>query len=317
MVSRAVQNAYQLSVIGKEAVEWLDETELSCDAGECVLSLDALISVGSKHLAVLEKFESIIASNPLGLKPSVPVAPLRQWIESWRAAAAEAEMLGLDRHISYKYWHHNIGMPDVVIRASNWFDTAEKLAEAVDTQRLRKFIVDGERQAHAVEASRDSWPRFLYLSIEQKVVRWHMLLSQWLQVIFPNRADLPTKIPISQQLRRAYPGLNTRLNEPAVIYEQMKMERRARKADMLKKRTCSHCGETGPLCQLSFAYCEGCRHSGIARIDLPRYCSEACQRAHWAAGHKNECPCVHENKEIVNGNGWLEQLARERAKRRK
>ena len=293
MVSRAVQNAYQLSVIGKEAVEWLDETELSCDAGECVLSLDALISVGSEHLAVLEKFESIIASNPLGLKPSVPVAPLRQWIESWRAAAAEAEMLGLDRHISYKYWHHNIGMPDVVIRASNWFDTAEKLAEAVDTQGLRKFIVDGERHADAVEASRDSWPRFLYLSIEQKVVRWHVLLSRWLQVIFPNRADLPTKIPISQQLRRACPGLNTRLNEPAVIYEQMKMERRARKTDMLKKRTCSHCWKTGPLSQISFAYCGGCRHSGVARIDLPRYCSEACQRAHWHAGHKDECPCVH------------------------
>ena len=28
--------------------------------------------------------------------------------------------------------------------------------------------------------------------------------------------------------------------------------------------------------------------------ELLRYCSEACQRAHWLAGHKDECPCAHE-----------------------
>ena len=72
----------------------------------------------------------------------------------------------------------------------------------------------------------------------------------------------------------------------------MKKERLARKADMLKKRTCSHCGKTRHRSQISFAYCGGCRHAGVARIDLPRYCSEACQRAHWAAGHKDECPCA-------------------------
>ena len=59
-----------------------------------------------------------------------------------------------------------------------------------------------------------------------------------------------------------------------------------------RRLTCSYCGTTNPLSQVSFAYCGGCRHSGIARIDLPRYCSEACQRAHWHAGHKDECPCA-------------------------
>ena len=61
---------------------------------------------------------------------------------------------------------------------------------------------------------------------------------------------------------------------------------------LLMKRTCSYCGTTGPLSQVSFAYCGGCRDSRVAREDRPRYCSEACQRAHWAAGHKDECPCA-------------------------
>ena len=26
-------------------------------------------------------------------------------------------------------------------------------------------------------------------------------------------------------------------------------------------------------------------------VDRPRYCSEECQRAHWLAGHMDECPC--------------------------
>ena len=70
--------------------------------------------------------------------------------------------------------------------------------------------------------------------------------------------------------------------------------RRAMRAHMLMKRTCSYCGTTGPLSQVSFAYCGGCRDSRVAREDRPRYCSEACQRAHWAAGHKDECPCARD-----------------------
>ena len=49
------------------------------------------------------------------------------------------------------------------------------------------------------------------------------------------------------------------------------------------KRTCAVCGETAPLSSHAFAYCGGCRHASIPRVDRPRYCSEACQRAHWAA----------------------------------
>ena len=65
---------------------------------------------------------------------------------------------------------------------------------------------------------------------------------------------------------------------------------RRRRAILLKKRTCSMCGKTAPNSKPAFEYCGGCRHATIPRADRPRYCSEACQRAHWLAGHMHECP---------------------------
>ena len=251
---------------------------------------------------------------------SVPVGLMRFWIGRWRGAAAEAEDLGLSSSIPYRYWQKNIELPEVVIRATKWFGTAEKLAKAVDTSRLVKFAKDGGRHIAAVDACRSSWPRFRHRPITQSFVRWNMLLVEWCELVELTASELvqpqspdavDTMELITQQLDRARDG------HKEAIVEEVKMVKRERRADMLKKRTCSHCGTTGPLSQISFAYCGGCRHSGVARIDLPRYCSEACQHAHWLAGHKDECPCVHENKEIVDGNSWLEQLARERAKRRK
>ena len=58
----------------------------------------------------------------------------------------------------------------------------------------------------------------------------------------------------------------------------------------LRKRTCCVCAKTVPLSSHAFAYCGGCRHASIRRVDRPRYCSEACQRAHWLAGHMHFCP---------------------------
>ena len=271
----------------EDAGAWLARVE----AGECDLPLDELISSGAKHLFILETCASCVGSSDSSHQLSVSkcMDPIANWIGRWEAAAVEAESLGLGRDISYKYWQKNIELPEVFTRATKWFVTAQKLAEAVDTQRLRKFITDGERHADAVEACWSSWPQARRLSIEQCVVEWHVLLSQWLQVVFPNRADLPTKEPISQQLKkRSHDGLNG----PAGMYEEMKKERRARRADMRKKRTCSYCGKTGPPSQVSFAYCGGCRHSRVARVHWTRYCSEACQRAHWHASHKDECPCA-------------------------
>jgi len=83
---------------------------------------------------------------------------------------------------------------------------------------------------------------------------------------------------------------NLRNGKAAVL--RTKNRRRAIRANMLRKRTCSMCGKTAPNSSPSFAYCGGC-HGFQLRECIPRFCSEACQRAHWHAGHKDECPCVH------------------------
>ena len=288
-----------------EALDWLDGTVRLCETRECALSLDTLTKVGFKHLVAFETCANYVATNGC-LKPtcaggseipwekliSAPtlaqlkrlmdqgeamIVPLRQWIGRWRAAAAEAETLGLGRDISYKYWQKNVELPEVVIRAIKWFDTAERLAQAVDVSRLMKFATDGRRHIEAVRACL-SIPKFRRWSIQRSFVKWSLLVVRWVDQA--QQAEGPES-----------PDDSTTL-EIITLYERMKMERRAKKADRLKKRTCSHCGKKAPLSQLSFAYCGGCRHSGVAREHWTRYCSEACQSAHWAAGHKDECPCA-------------------------
>ena len=92
--------------------------------------------------------------------------------------------------------------------------------------------------------------------------------------------------------------------EAAAVLREYKAARRKLREKQLRKRTCCVCAKTVPLSSHAFAYCGGChvpgdmlrdmlRCSSFAREDLPRYCSEACQRAHWVAGHKDECPCAH------------------------
>ena len=78
--------------------------------------------------------------------------------------------------------------------------------------------------------------------------------------------------------------------EAAAVLREYKAARRKLREKQLRKRTCCVCAKTVPLTSHAFAYCGGCRHAGIRRVDRPRYCSEACQRAHWAAGHMHFCP---------------------------
>ena len=76
----------------------------------------------------------------------------------------------------------------------------------------------------------------------------------------------------------------------AVVLREYKAARRTLREKQLRKRTCWLCAKTVPFSSHAFAYCGGCRHASIPRVDRPRYCSEACQRAHWLAGHMHECP---------------------------
>ena len=261
----------------EEAGAWLAGIE----AGEFDLPLDELISSGAKHLFILETCASCVGSSDSSHQLSVSkcMDPIANWIGRWEAAAVEAESLGLGRDTSYKYWQKNIELPEVVERACKWFDTAERLAQAVDVSRLMKFATDGRRHIEAVRACL-SIPKFRRWSIQRSFVKWSLLVVRWVDQA--QQAEGPES-----------PDDSTTL-EIITLYERMKMERRAKKADRLKKRTCSHCGKKASLSQLSFAYCGGCRHSGVAREHWARYCSEACQHAHWAAGHKDECPCARD-----------------------
>ena len=113
------------------------------------------------------------------------------------------------------------------------------------------------------------------MSIGRRALKWNSLLVRWSNTLLLVNGLDATKLGC------------TIYQMALIVAEKQQAEFRA---IMLKKRTCSHCGRTGPLSQVSFAYCGGCRDSGVPRKHWMRYCSEACQRAHWHAGHKDVCP---------------------------
>ena len=250
-------------VDAQEALTWFGDTEQSCEDGECGLSLDSLISEGSKHLVALETCESVIeASDEPDHVLTLPVVLMRGCIERWRAAAAEAETLGLGRDISYKDWQKNIELPETVTKTIKWFDTAEKVANsnAMDPPRLRKLIKDANHRVASLEC-RAHPTRARLLLVGQFLDKSKILVGRWASKI-----------------------------------KSMELEKKRNDLIMkkIKKRRCSVCGISAPYSSRALDYCGGCRHPSVARADRPRYCSVECQRAHWAAGHKDECPCTQE-----------------------
>jgi hypothetical protein len=288
----AFEISYQCGRIGG----WLNDTVQKCEAGECALSLDSLISVGSKHLFALE--EIIYSDRPAAPALHAALTKLTKWINRWRDAADEAETLGLDSDISYKYWHHNIELPEEVIRAQKWFKTAGPLANsnAMNPTRLVQLISGGGRTIAAAAKCQSSWPQARRLSMERRIDKYGLLLAKWARKVrllaFNDAQEKGADVATMELRAREALKAADRLKEAEKVFLNSKKNRRAIRAKMRKKRTCSHCGKTGPLSQVSFAYCGGCRHSAVAREHWTRYCSEACQRAHWAAGHKHECPCA-------------------------
>ena len=300
----------------REAVAWMDEIEAQCKAGACAHSLNTLIRVGSEHLVVAERFMRAVDSTnrqlgrgpeartefPLSARTLIEALPTR--IKDWRAAAADATARGLNGgHVLHNYWQKNIALPDALTIARKWFATADRVIAAgnADSEQVVKFASTAAVHLAAVEACRSSWPRARRMSIQRCFLQWKLWKYQWdvLGFTLPRRTvEAQTKGRFPDQAKRLLDEINGQVKDmKKYVAEQVqalkegKECRRAMRAHMLMKRTCSHCGTTGPLSQVSFAYCGGCRDSRVARIYWARYCSEACQRAHWAAGHKDECPC--------------------------
>ena len=227
------------------------------EAGEFDLPLDELISSGAKHHFILETCASCVGSSDSSHKLSVSkcMDHIAGWIERWEAAAAEAETLGLGRHISYKDWQQNIELPEVFIKVKKWFDTAEKVANSnvMDPPRLRKLIKDANHRVASLEC------RAHPTRVGRQLDKWKFLVRQWASKI---------------------------------KYMELEKKRNDLIMKKIKKRRCSICGISAPYSSRALDYCGGCRHPSVAREDRPRYCSVECQRAHWLAGHKDECPCA-------------------------
>jgi hypothetical protein len=284
----------------QDALNWLKIT--SCSLRNNVLSIDSVNSEARKHLAAVERFENAFAASGMQLFPEARdrIGFFHLFVNYWRDAAAECAALGLGGDISCAYYGEHIELPEKVILARKWFETAVKLtnADQVNHHHIEKFITAGRDHIHAMAECRSSWPLARRLSIDRLYSTCGLHVTQWLymsavtarEIARIRGSDAATIEAISQNEKKA----RERLVKVRKIFRQGKQDRRAFRAFMLKKRTCAHCGKTGPLSQKSFAYCGGCRHSRVAREHWARYCSEACQSAHWAAGHKDECPCARD-----------------------
>ncbi|CAH0378519.1 unnamed protein product [Pelagomonas calceolata] len=283
VIGSSKQIKLELLGIALKSYDWVTNHIELFEAGECDLSLNTLISVASKHLVAIENWHlncmSVDASDLEWSEIFRDAIPsIYKWIGRWRDAATEAASLGLGGYISCKYWKQNIELPEVITKARKWFALAEQLVKKLPLPR--KSIIKGHTFISAVAKCRRFWPRYRCLSIVGWVHKWSLLLAKWAHTrAYFNKCEFDAHYLTLAEAQDAL----TRLEKQQTAF----------RAIMLKKRTCAHCGTTGPLSQRSFAYCGGCRDSGVARVDWSRYCSEACQRAHWVAGHKDECPCAH------------------------
>ena len=199
-------------------------------------------------------------------------------------------------------------MPEAFTAAAEWFAARAKPlnvsdgggtgcepVSASDAQALADLASEGNRRIIAVHAMRSSYPRGSRATIPRRLRKWKQTVIGW--EVVASEAAL-------QALRAGRRRGNLRdaeknFVEAKEVYdsqvrlrESLKQACREYRAKQLKKRTCSRCGTTAPFSSRAFPYCGGCRHSDVPRDDRPRYCSEECQRAHWLAGHMNECPCT-------------------------
>ena len=107
IASRA--DAIQLGVDVREAMDWMEGTERACEAGECALSLETLVSECAKHLVVLETVVSVAAFDERTRGLSRVAVRFRNWLGRWMAAVNEVARCGLDpATVTHYDWHHHI-----------------------------------------------------------------------------------------------------------------------------------------------------------------------------------------------------------------
>ena len=296
----------------KNAVRWVVKIATAINAKDCDETLDSLISLGSQHLIAMRADASM---------PSLkPIETLEALLRKWRVATAEATALGLDGGISSSAYQRDIQLPKELVVARKWFETVERVIDAGDPgpERLAKLMQAAQYHLDAVEACRSSWPQARRMSIERRASYWRFLLAQWahseasavfatvraaqLDAIAQQNAN-PTvaNYEVAAQAAQACEGAREVLAEAILALgtgrkllrteEQLRLQVQKKQRE---KRTCSMCGKTVPNYFRSFFYCGGCRQPSVAREYWTRYCSVECQRAHWAAGHKDKCPCARE-----------------------
>jgi hypothetical protein len=191
-------------------------------------------------------------------------------------------------------------LPEAFTAAVKWFRTANGLLIMVRGEaqpaRMRTLVTladKGSQQIQAVQATRSSYPPGSRATIAWRCLKWKVEISCW---------EVAALEAALHALREAKIGVKMRDTEKRLVQakshrDEMRSQLERFKPTWLthrekqrKKRTCSMCGKTAPISSRAFPYCGACRSSDVPRVDRPRYCSEECQRAHWLAGHMNECP---------------------------
>ena len=191
-------------------------------------------------------------------------------------------------------------MPDTFTAAAEWFGTAK--STSTDARTLEHLATEGNRLIRLVTASRPAWPRGSGETIIRRLLQWRKVITDWdVESVEADMRSLRTNTHYPA-FKRPMVRLQRSDTRKRLNYATKKRDEFSRKMESCnrewsvyrekqrKKRTCSHCGTTAPLSARAFPYCGACRNSDVPRVDRPRYCSEDCQRAHWLAGHMNECP---------------------------
>ena len=196
-------------------------------------------------------------------------------------------------------------LPKAFTAAAKWFGTAKGRGFTTSVETLEDLATEGARHLIALSNSRSSCPRGSRVTIARRYVKWKDLVNSW----DLSSIDASLQLIDARRVRRRRPSgqmlcdmedirdVKRRLARAKKVHNEIASELEAQnlmwpvhRAKQRKKRTCSHCGTVALLFSRAFPYCGGCRHSAVPRVDRPRYCSEECQRAHWLAGHMNECP---------------------------